>query len=1065
MTARPPRNSSGLLPALPEGSSRRRQRDAAEDRQEQSPQKKTRLELFELPEELHCKWDGACRGNGKRTAKSAVGVFIHSYDSGLSYGQKLTDVITNTGAEISGCAKLCRTAAENLKDLHAKGVRKMFMGGDSLNVVSTILSGLLFQYKSRPEYANSHLWVDLAMAHRALTDLANELGVTIEFHWIPRWLNKEPDELCNAVLDDRPVNTNIRSQPAAAVNLESLAQQVLRALSRRRIKLLRTLPDSLHEQLSIAMTAIAARYEVNLAFDLFLCIPILISTNVVTLNSRDAYKKLRFHLTLLPQPVYLAEQLRIALEGCTANQHPTHLRSESTAAERANDDEKRYTTMCKRGLHSKILGQKATQIADATDVRVQQLLDSLYPQAELPPRLPHEDHFVELSFNDVKRAITKCKRGTAPGLLGWTRELLMATLRVPSLALHAAFTSYFQRILNAQLTEYHMESLLTSILHAFLIEGKKMPRPVAVLDLLIRVTMRIGMSISGQSTSKQITECLTIIKEIQHLCDVGQHVVSADGTNAFNEVNRLPAFELFAANPAKYGPMYGILNMLYARLSHAKMFNHNGDCVHSIPVTTGTRQGCVSGSMFMEAATAKASEVIKQRIAPSRMFKYVDDVDIADADQKRSIDSFHTAANLFKEMCNLNIRGPKTHVISATPQNVYFAQYPASTAGKILGGVVVAKDFRDSDLRPYLQKLVDKQNDRMLRVESLPISIQNKLIMIRIAPWWVSYYLAAFPPAVTEGNFWTVIDELHFDAVRKALRGPPPFMEDIPANHAHIVTTPTEGGGLGILPLQLLASTLLNARFTTMHTFQQQLSREFHKLPQLFTQRSYNFNTAWPVNSLSTLSDQEVRTYWSIRFDQLQQPRSLTCQTAARDAPHFAHHLICCPTCSPTGFYTRHELVKTTVISTLKHFGVMARALTHKPLPGNEKGGPDFALWAPSLHEEVDVSICTEPLHAPTATSSTALNATAARKKRTYAEYSRTVTHAVSAFVMNTDGAFHEKTLERMEIWTRFSHNSNTFLASLYCQAQIAMIKGVNHAVAEFYYGPRSAQQQLYSSP
>jgi len=1040
-------NWYGLNEPLPDGATRRKKTrtetdEFNDDGKLNRSRKKQKPE--QLPESITAKFDGGARGNGSSSAVCAFGCFVHSYECHLSRGNLIPndDCTTNNAAELIAATQLANgvgSAAEWLRD---SGVKRVHFVGDSLHVIGTITSGALHSYVERKEFANSLLWRRLSEALRNLHDMFEEFGITYEWSWIPRWLNVEPDELANAAMDHRPADTSVLSRPCSAIDLRHDLSLLIRLLPRRRLRLIRTLPDSLQETFSVLCAELAAKHE-SLFVDLFLVLPVLLAIAVSRIDSKQSYKRLRDHITLLSNAQYLHEQIAVAIVACTTTRHPTHSSTTTTAAHKLR-------TMCKRGLHSKVLSQacSGSSVADVHDVSVQQQLRDMFPQSTtMPTPLPKFE--VKIGFNDILRALTKTSKGTAPGMTGWTRELLHAAMSFPTPTLTDAITAVFSKIVNADLNDDQFQLLCSGILIPLMQPGKLKPRPVNVTDLCMRLSVRIALSIARASGSKQIGECVRIIRELQAALDAGGSVIVSDGSNAFNCLFREPAFAFLRAHQEQFAPVNNLFNMLYAHVTFVRLFDSQGNTLLEIPITLGTRQGCVSGTFFMEIATDAAAQCAREKIRPHQLFKFVDDIDIASSSpgQSRSLFTAQQHVNvIFKEMCNLDLSGPKLLVITDDKASFSNFDITAVSAGKALGGLITSKRALKTEIAAHLHRVDTKALHRLLVIRNLQLPIQDKLFLVRFASQWLAYYIATFPFQHAE-SLWVHLDEQHHNAAEFLLQ------VRFSGNHALIPTTPTIKGGLGILGLQRSAKHISNIKFTTMTRFYAELNKSQNAMTTIVPFRRCNFSDSWPTTSFTTLSDLEVRSYWRIRTNGFEKPPNFTCALMERSTGHadnFAHHLLCCSRCCPEAMHLRHETLLWTLINTLKHCGIYARKMKQDehPLPDNVKGGADFALFTPFLHEEVDITIVTQPLDH----HRDAMQTAAWAKKRKYAEYKKLVNFVVSSFVMDTNCSFHADTLQRIDDWASHHHSTSKIAAALYSHSQFAVIRAMTISLSSFYH-------------
>ena len=146
---------------------------------------------------------------------------------------------------------------------------------DSHHVVAGINTGLILSYEAHSRYRNSDLWTTL----KGLIEEAIRLGLSITWRWIPRSKNRCADEIANAVLDDRVVDTTVvNSSGLETVNITNLHKLLIR-LTNRRVRFIKHLPPTLNLLLVAFMDSIMLRFDAQRSTLrlLFICVPAIIS--------------------------------------------------------------------------------------------------------------------------------------------------------------------------------------------------------------------------------------------------------------------------------------------------------------------------------------------------------------------------------------------------------------------------------------------------------------------------------------------------------------------------------------------------------------------------------------------------------------------------------------------------------------------------------------------------------------------------------------------------------------------------------------------------------------------
>jgi ribonuclease HI len=984
----------------------------------------------ELPAHLVFRFDGACRGNGglPSNTRSAFGVFAVGYSHWLSSAGHAS-ATTNNAAELTACIHCFDTICSQFARLRDLGVKKITVLGDSLHVIAALLDRRLHLYRESSGSPNSDLWLQLAKLHEKIERLAGECNVDISIEHVPRYLNLEPDQMCNCFLDQEDINPDIRSRVGACSDLRSLLDQLLPLCATKRRRTLRTLPDSLSLELARTVEEIFTRYDEVLADDIFIVLPHLISARVAHVKNRAAYGLLRDHLCLLPQQVYLAETIAgvIALFGI-----PQRNFTQSPV-----DDPIRIKTLAARGLFSKMLTRSDITIADATNTAVAAKITAMFPPAPTGPLPDISQPDTVFPYNDILAAVRKMRRGTAPGLSGWTREYLYVILTVaPCRVVVENVTRIINNIANGKVSPFQRALLCNAVLHIFQYTdpakaGKL--RPITVLDLLTRVAGRTALRYTYNKHPDLLpsftTDCINAVRLVQAAAAEGCEVALGDATNAFNVIFRRPMFEELKRDH-RFAATCNIITMLYGSVHPAIAFTPGGDCVLTVQVSTGTRQGDVFGTLLFQLGMAATIRKLRQQIAPALMTTIADDFAVHGPQAHHR---FELVADTLKTETNLDIRGSKQKYLNgAHPQTVPVAPY--------LGSVLVAKDVPLEASRPFLQLIFDKARDRTNRIVSLPTSIAVKCSVLRVVPMWYIYYAATYPTDVAR-QLWDEIDRLHFDtflAIHNNVQ--------IQARHAHIINTPIEGGGYGILALSAIASSVRtiqlkrNTRSSTKaksvyaHTIEQ-----WNKVnaPD-FCQPRHSWMTCWPTTSMSTVTDTEALMYFYMRFDCVPQPYRFSCEHFDRSKFSFTDHWLACASCNKGLFWTRHEAIVAAQLHTLRYARIPAQVIRSgaQPLPGNDKGGPDYKVHPFGISEDVDVSV------QRVWQRFSEVSRRVQTKRAKYADYERITKRTVCQMAMSHLGALHPDSLQAINNWAAHAALPQQFTASMIAHTQIALLRG-----------------------
>lgn len=1077
MASRKPVKMTGLEPPLPEGTpSRSSKRPASVNPREQNSQtqsnpravlrKKPRTEsasqdldfadndlpsstdaaddtLTQHKKELHIKFDGACRGNGTNRARSAFGVFSTSYTHFLTC-KGAADVDTNNAAEIVAAIQTFHALITHFQRLVDIGITTIIIMGDSLHVCAALCDRRLHFYRPASGHPNCHLWCQLADLQKRLDYLCEEAGIEYDVNHIPRYFNIEPDELANSFLDNREPDTTLTSRTGTNLDVDTLLQQLLPLLHTRRCRTIRQLPDSLSIEWTRLLEQLWQHYPRDTAITLFLVLPHLLSVRTSSIANRYAYGLVRDHLACLMHPAYLADTIAATITTFeVVPQYPT-------CTEPCSLD-KKIRTLCSRGLHAKCIKKQTIELADVKSRKVQLSVNALFPPAptNVPPIPDVRNTDYEVNFGDVLKAIKRMKRGSSPGLLGWTRELLVAATFSNSKIVGDYITAVISMIASGQIPDRAASDLLcTSILHIFRYLDRDKLRPIAVLDVLVRLAARTQLGVIYQRHPELqrslTTDCIATVRYVQEkISSRGDIAVCGDGTNCFNVLHRHPAF-VELQKDKRYAPVCNMIYLLYSAESSAYAYDASGAIAFRTSIQTGTRQGCVLSRLFLHLATVHTERKLAPLIKPSVLKVVADDITVVGPN---AVDAFEIVADAYRDDVNLDIRGAKLRQVSS-----------GSPCAKLLGGLIVPNDCPRRSITTELERILKKAQDRVETVLSLPTSIMNKLAILRLLPTWLTYYLATWPLEATR-DLWQRIDTLHFEAV-KLIHG----NVDIPVHHAHTINQPIEGGGYGIIPLAGLAPAIVNAAIThpTRHTKGKSL---FHATSRIWITTTQSRNakhtiprrnwfTQWPTTKWSTVTDEEALTYFHMKFETLTKPHYYGCPNYSQHE-NWTDHWLGCGTCNTGLWWMRHETCIMAIMHTLRYWNIPCKLIASgtQPLPGRDKGGPDFKVFPHGLSEDVDVTIAKDvPTH-------NVIKQRSRLKTNKYEEYTKLTKRTFLPLVCTHLGAIDQQALSRMAEWATHATSPNQCYAALIAHTQIGILRGTTQALALFNQR-HSTQQQ-----
>ena len=604
-----------------------RRRPRVED-QLSSPRRQQRKLTDENAAIVSIHFDGALR---QSSGKSAAAVYVQSYQCTYSWADTI-EAATNQQAELIAATRAFHITKEIATKYPTKKYR---IRGDSCHVTACVVSGRYIQYlrnHAANRLPNEALWKSLALAWQELLDG----GIDVTIQWCARRFNREPDEMCNAAMDDREVDPQVKSIVEQKEYDEDSVERALEAAMDYalmvRIKAPRTLPRELAKSWRAFITNVLCddSYSAKHKRQIFLLAPLLLSTEGQSISSRRDFKIMRSHITLLNSRDYLIE---------------TILRLPQVKQRGRNgecDEKTRIRVLARRGLFNKIVPDEEILIGDVENGTIKTKLVEMFPKRQLPTPLPITDsQYVHVSWADVSAAIRRLGKGKAPGLSSWTRETLMPLLdnEFPPLARNQV-AQIVEDIANVHITQKEKQYLSTSVLMAFLYRTKPgKVRSITTRDTILKICWKItlesfhDLEVAPGSIYSRRAGCACACYIIQLALEAGKTVTSMDATNAFNEICREAIFEYLQSKVNVYSNSFAFLNWQYGEPTTLKTFSGDGRAVGIISVTTGTLQGCISGPWALQVGLTPTLRMFKGKI-----LGVCDDLHIIDESvQKQSV--------------------------------------------------------------------------------------------------------------------------------------------------------------------------------------------------------------------------------------------------------------------------------------------------------------------------------------------------------------------------------------------------------------------------------------------
>ena len=688
----------------------------------------------------------------------------------------------------------------------------------------------------------------------------------------------------------------------------------------------------------------------------------------------------------------------------------------------------------------------------------------MFPQSPLPTPLPPNSMSYELEKSSLVAALLCLKRGKAPGLSGWTRELLVPLLGFD--LLHPFFKfllTLFQDIVNGCI-EYSEEMLLRT--GALTLLGyKAFPdkiRPIVVKDVVLKVAFMCllkskSLSITplpGSTFGKKGGSAIAVATVQQQLID-GCFVLCCDAKNAFNLCSRKAAFTtLLSPEMAHMRDIFPLFNMIYAKVNYALVGGER------IEISTGTSQGDVSGPLFLELCKLQCKQLFSTyKITTSS----VSDDFHFHFKNKNELVAIEKVIVFLQEEIGLDLCGPKMKLLCPHPittpiipsfKDVDHIWTPAS----ILGSVVypphcVTLDAADLyyKARVCLNKSLSKIDASVKFILACQASKQIKYSVLRSLQFSSLYLMSSMLPSTITDQILSSIEEKYLSLFNTLFEVPPQYRD---LTHQVRTQSPIEDGGLGLLPLSFLRPHLYENNIFEANTLRAALH-----LPQVPNVKkngdlkiiwktfppnnqkdpSYHqgsFLSVWPSKPLLTIDDASFMLGVQHRLGFLP-PLNVECPLHVFNLntlqPHeFLMHFESCNGCGTKMWWHRHERVNNVICKTFKYHNIVCEINPPDfPLPGANRGGPDFLLFVSSRIFAGDVRVT----HQKT-------NQGFSEKMRKYREFAETTTFDTFPFVMSTTGKIDYGSFLILQKIQELS-TSKKLISDIISHSQIELLKGM----------------------
>lgn len=941
-------------------------------------------------------FDGAKRGRGHASV---------SYWAAWSCwrGELLPSTFSSNMAEISGLIMI-------LKDCHR--YRSQLADIDLLEIIgdSTYAIDIANQMQDADEsditevdFANVDLVRDL---HRLVHKCS---FIKLSFRQVPRGFNACADECCNAVLSDRAPRVIANQSDTSAFTIPD-DEAVFKSIVRKQ-SIYRTLPPHALPQWALLLDTLAEK-NADFRASIVLCAPAiflrraLCSLGAITLHLGRLINNRDYRLSTIQS--FLHCDWRSSLAFSLARQNKGNERS------RLVRKAQRLTGL---GAHSKAL-QALNPTTSADNVNG---VKHLFPdRKEEIPETTVEVSVKSASITKLSKCISRrIAKASAPGLDGWTRELLLPTFSTKT---HGAAKLYLAEVIGhiMQGKRFLSKEMADFLRLGSLICLEKSPgkyRPIVLSSVFTKIAWRcvldsIRVPVHLAVVQQYRVGCQKLIHSAQSTLDKGGTLFQFDGANAFGEIKRSVIHKKLQGTEELHRllPMF---DLLYREQSFALHVSSSGE-VSRLIASEGVLQGDVASPTLFILGLSESLGPLQV----SEALSIADDLMLTSSlTNRKSTEQFCKlivtviqsleAVGISSQELKCKIIGAKAADVKTELRVRHGREVSTTISTDYLGGIISvphSSPLALSDLRAkYRQRLSAISN--FLPNDHLPsISCQCAQHLIVHTLYTLTYVFSTTKPSLLT----TVANDIH-DWAQTCMSS----IINIPIQETRerwkVISLPYEHGGFNILDLHTYGPRLYSATanqfsvkgsldalkslaawrseeadlfYDTDYPYAEKQQAKY--IHQAFCECDMHWINVRPETSLLTLEDSQWRMNAKLRL--FKEVTDFPVCSAYEDGvvPKY-HHALNCQQCLSYTTKARHERVLSALCQVLREHGIFSSTSLQSLTLTRRDEGPDAIVYG-DVVRTIDIHVNYQGPHSPNNVYSTAKQA--AHKINKYAKFS-----------------------------------------------------------------------------